>query len=51
MAHFNESSAHGNRLLGIEKEAAGFSFRSRGSNSAYSFAKNMDGAIELGIWR
>ena len=51
MAHFNESSAYGNCLLGIEKEAAGFSFRGRGSNCAYSFAENMDGTVELGIWR
>jgi hypothetical protein len=39
MAHFYESSAYGNCLLGIEKEAAGFSFRGRGSNCAFSFAK------------
>jgi hypothetical protein len=51
MAHFYESSAYGNCLLGIEKGAAGFSFRVRGSNCAYSFAKNMDGTVEFGIWR
>jgi hypothetical protein len=51
MAHFYESSAYGNCLLGIEKEAAGFSFRGRGSNGVYSFAKNMDGTVELRIWR
>ena len=51
MPHFGESSTHGNSLLGIEEETAGFSLRSRGSNRAYSSAKNMDGTIKLGSGR
>jgi hypothetical protein len=51
LAHLYESCAYGNCLLGIEKEAASFIFRDRGSNYAYSFAKNMDGTVEFGIWR
>jgi hypothetical protein len=51
MPHFGESSTHGNSLLGIEEETAGFSLRSRGSNCANSSAKNMDGTIKLGSGR
>ena len=51
MPHFGESSTHGNGLLSIEKETAGFSLRSRGSNCANSSAKNMDGTIKLGSGR
>ena len=51
MTHFDESGVHGNSLLSIEKEAASFSFRGRGRNGADGFAKNMDGAVELGILR
>ena len=51
MTHFDESGTHGNSLLSIENEASSFSFRSRGSKCADSFAENMDGAVELGIQR
>ena len=51
MAHFDQSSAHGNSLLSIKEETASFGFRGRGSNSSDGFAENMNRAIELGMRR
>ena len=51
MTHFFKSSNHGNSLLGVEKEAAGFGFRGGGGDGADGFAKNVNGTIGLGIRR
>ena len=49
--HFFESSNHGNSLLGVEKEAAGFGFGGGCGGGANGLAKNMDGTIGLWIRR
>jgi hypothetical protein len=48
VAHFDKSSAERDSFLSIQEEGTDFSFSGGSSNSAKSFAENMDGSIGSG---